>query len=56
MALSADGTRLAATRGGRTVLVRELATGSRVTLEGPPDRIAHSVNFSPDGKRLRPDS
>jgi WD40 repeat protein len=26
--------------------------GSLVTLEGPPDRIAHSVNFSPDGKRL----
>jgi WD40 repeat protein len=52
MALSSDGTRLAATRGDQTVQVWELATGSRVTLEGPPGRIAHSVNFSPDGKRL----
>jgi WD40 repeat protein len=52
MALSSDGTRLAATRGDHMVLVWELATGSRATLEGPPDLFAHSVNFSPDGKRL----
>jgi eukaryotic-like serine/threonine-protein kinase len=50
--LSTDGTRLAATHRDRTVLVWDLATGGLVTLEGPADRVAYVVRFSPDGKRL----
>ena len=53
-ALSPDGTHLAATRLGITmVLVWDLATGGLVTLEGPAkaDRPLVLI-FSPDGKRL----
>jgi WD40 repeat protein len=52
VALSPDGTRLAASRGDQTILLWDLATGGLVTLEGPADRVAHGVRFSPDGKRL----
>ena len=52
VALSPDGTRLAASHRDHTVLVWDLATGGLVTLEGPADRIAYGVRFSPDGKRL----
>ena len=51
---SPDGTHLAATRGSGnpSVLVRDLATGGLVTLEGPARQTAYVVAFSPDGKRL----
>ncbi len=52
VALSPDGTRLAASHRDRTVLVWDLATGGLVTLEGPADRRAYDARFSPDGKRL----
>ena len=51
-ALSPDGTRLAASRRDHTILLWDLATGGLVTLEGPADRVAYGVRFSPDGKRL----
>jgi eukaryotic-like serine/threonine-protein kinase len=52
VALSPDGTRLAATRRDHAVLVWDLATGDPSTLEGPADRTASVVNFSPDSRRL----
>ncbi len=52
VALSPDGTRLAATCLNQTVLVWELATGGLVSLQGPAGAVARNVNFSPDGKRL----
>ena len=51
-ALSPDGTRLAASCRDQTILLWDLATGGLVTLEGPADRVAYGVRFSPDGKRL----
>ena len=52
VALSPDGTHLAATHSNHTVLVWDLATGGLVTLEGPATQVAGRLGFSPDGKRL----
>jgi WD40 repeat protein/serine/threonine protein kinase len=53
VALSPDGTRLAARRtGDHSILLWDLATGGFVTLEGPADHVAYGMRFSPDGKRL----
>jgi WD40 repeat protein len=51
-ALSPDGTRLAAIRSNQTILIWDVATGERVTLEGPVKKLAERVAFSPDSKRL----
>src|SRR5262249_45881513 len=59
IALSRDGTRMAATCGDCAIRVLEFATGRLTFLEGPVKHIAFMVNFSPDGQRLisvhRPD-
>ncbi|HZV08045.1 MAG TPA: protein kinase, partial [Gemmataceae bacterium] len=52
MALSRDGTRMAATCGDRAIRVLEFATGKLTLLEGPVKHIASLVRFSPDGQHL----
>jgi WD40 repeat protein/serine/threonine protein kinase len=50
--LSRDGTRLAAACWDHVVRVWDLATGERITLEGPAKHTAAGFSFSPDGARL----
>ncbi|MFI5460516.1 MAG: protein kinase [Isosphaerales bacterium] len=52
VALSHDGTHLAATRSNHTVLVWDLATGGLITLKGPAKLTARHASFSPDGTRV----
>ena len=52
MALSRDGTLVAASGGDSTVRVLNLATGKLITLEGPAKHTATGLTFSHDGNRL----
>ena len=52
VALSPDGTRLAAVCWDHLIQVWDVMTGDLLTLEGPAKATGSSVGFSPDGKRL----
>jgi WD40 repeat protein/serine/threonine protein kinase len=52
VALSNDGTYLVASCWDQAILLWNLATGERATLEGPPQHRPSTFRFSRDGKRL----
>jgi WD40 repeat protein/serine/threonine protein kinase len=52
VAVSRDGSHLAAVCGDRAIRVWNLNSGQQFTLEGPLNHLAIGARFSPDGKRL----